>query len=137
MNLATLSVEIDGLTAIEDAPKYIQRAVADSLEDTVTSGALLIENEAKILAPVKTGNLRRSIHHLTVDKSEQAVSVQVGPTAFYAKFLEFGTRHMKARPFMRPAFDTKGPDARKLMLEQARAAIIEAVQNAQPMKRSR
>jgi HK97 gp10 family phage protein len=47
----------------------------------------------------RTGNLQNSI------KTEVLTMVQVlvGPTVYYGKFLEFGTRKMAARPFMRPA----------------------------------
>jgi len=31
--------------------------------------------------------------------------LEFGATAYYAPFVELGTRHMAARPFIRPAFD--------------------------------
>jgi HK97 gp10 family phage protein len=48
---------------------------------------------------VQTGDLRNSI------RTERAglFAVIVGPSVFYGKFLECGTRLMAARPFMRPA----------------------------------
>lgn len=47
---------------------------------------------------VRTGNLRASIHVETRSEFERAVVTGVD----YAAFLEFGTRHMQARPFMLP-----------------------------------
>ncbi len=51
---------------------------------------------------VQTGNLRSSIVTSRLPGTDIFV---VGPTriAFYGKFLEFGTRSMSPRPFMRPA----------------------------------
>ena len=51
---------------------------------------------------VQTGNLRSAIATSRVPQSDIYV---VGPTrvAFYGLFLEFGTRLMSPRPFMRPA----------------------------------
>lgn len=41
------------------------------------------------------------------EKDSDAVAVAIGPTKdfFYGWFLEHGTVHMAARPFVRPAFD--------------------------------
>ncbi len=51
---------------------------------------------------VQTGNLRSAISTSRVSQSDIYV---VGPTrvAFYGLFLEFGTRLLAPRPFMRPA----------------------------------
>lgn len=130
-----LNVEIQGITAIKDAAKYVQKAVGDALEEITTDGALVIENEAKTLCPVRTGTLRRSIHHQTVEKDAVHARVEVGPNVPYAAFVEYGTSRMSARPYMRPAFDTKAADARQVMITDARARIVEALQSAQPRKR--
>lgn len=116
------------------------------LEDAARSGALVIEAEAKTLAPVKTGNLRRSIHTETVGRSSSQVQVAVGTDAVYAAQVEYGgiivpkrkrmlawqdqggvwhfARRVsqKPHPYMRPAFDAKSAAARA----EAFAVILKA-----------
>ena len=53
-----------------------------------------IRDEAKLRAPVRTGFLRSSIV-VTED------GVEAG--AYYAGYVEFGTRYMAPRPYLRPA----------------------------------
>ena len=110
-------------------------------------GALVITNEAKILAPYKTGTLRRSIHvggdvgrsapgftpndeagiysDLGPDKDTKFVkSVKLGTNLVYAKFQEYGTaRGLPARPFMRPAFDSKINEATKTISKAIKTQI--------------
>lgn len=65
--------------------------------------ALKIANRARALAPEATGLLKRSI---TSDHDNGALSAGVGigsAAAFYWRFVEFGTVHMSAQPFFRPA----------------------------------
>lgn len=72
---------------------------------------MLVVAEAKQLAPVRTGALRRSIQigsgseaartGLTGVTIEADTSGETGRN--YAGFVEFGTRFMAPRPFMRPA----------------------------------
>lgn len=71
----------------------------------VVAGALIVQNSAKRKAPYKTGNLRRSIHIEPRGVSRGAASVEVGTNVEYAHYLEFGTRYMAARPYLRPALD--------------------------------
>ena len=42
---------------------------------------------------------------------------KAGKNAFYWKFLEFGTKFITARPFMRPAFENKKSAAAQAMRE--------------------
>ena len=49
---------------------------------------------------VQTGTLRRSITH---EVSSVLPIGRVGTNVVYSKWLEFGTRRMKPRPFMRPS----------------------------------
>ena len=63
-----------------------------------------VTTRAKQLAPVDTGRLRSSIA-MEIGTDNGDVVVRVGTNVHYAPYLEFGTRRMTARPFMRPALD--------------------------------
>lgn len=55
---------------------------------------------------IQTGTLRRSMTtELDVDHDGVVGRVGPGKEGFYARYLEFGTRKMKARPHLRPAID--------------------------------
>ena len=62
---------------------------------------------------VRTGRLLRSVNY-EVDQS----SVTVGSfDVHYAKYFEFGTRRMTARPFVIPALQAKLAQVRKILSE--------------------
>lgn len=106
--------------------------VEKMLENALVAGAMQIVNAAKIRAPYKTGNLRRSIHvggHIDADPQTQMdmadttgtdiggagrygshqVRVRVGTNVEYAAPLEY--RNAGARAYMRPAADEAKADA--------------------------
>jgi HK97 gp10 family phage protein len=62
---------------------------------------VIIQNDARRRCPVDTGRLRSSI---TVKRSAQGVTV--GSNVEYAGYVEYGTRHMAAQPYLRPAVAT-------------------------------
>ena len=66
-----------------------------------------IEASGKRNAPVDTGHLRGSISTTT---SIGGLSAEIGPTASYGAYVEFGTRRMRPQPFMRPAADHHFPE---------------------------
>jgi HK97 gp10 family phage protein len=72
----------------------------------VKTATLGIEAAGKQKAPVRTGTLRRSIHSIF---SADGMTGTVGPSVSYAIFVEMGTRHMGARPYMRPAAELAYP----------------------------
>lgn len=74
------------LAAIGDA--LAGRALVTSLQ----SAALLVQNDAARRAPVKTGNLRRSLHTEVLSSAPGYAAVAVGTNLRYARFVEFGTR---------------------------------------------
>lgn len=78
----------------------VNAAIDAAVVAEVKKAALEIEAAAKARAPVRTGTLRRSIHTVLSDGDRTAT---VGPSVSYGIFPEFGTRHMAARPYMRPA----------------------------------
>jgi HK97 gp10 family phage protein len=64
--------------------------------------AVLVERVAKRLCPVDTGRLRGSITH-DLARDARGLVATVGTLVEYAPFVEFGTRYMRAQPFLRPA----------------------------------
>lgn len=69
-----------------------------------------IERDAKIMAPVDTGNLRSSISTaLSGDGRAASMTAEVGPTASYGIYVEFGTSRMRAQPYLFPAADRHEP----------------------------
>lgn len=62
--------------------------------------ALDIEAAAKAAAPVDTGNLKNSI-----SSDIDGLSAEIGPTAEYGMYVEYGTSRMRPQPYMGPAVD--------------------------------
>lgn len=102
----------------------------------LVEGAELIRAEASDLAP--RGHGEHIADHIVIDPltdteldrstdfvSEQA-AVLIGPERrfFYGYFLEFGTSKMSARPFMRPAVDTKARPALAVALSRLWELIL-------------
>lgn len=53
---------------------------------------------------VRSGHLRRSIYNKAYERASNVIGV-VGTEVIYGRFLEEGTRKMKARPFLKPAVE--------------------------------
>lgn len=70
-------------------------------DDGAREAAEMIRERAKFRAPVDTGALRRSITVVRAGKLRYVVKTGVD----YAGFVEFGTRHMAAQPFLGPALE--------------------------------
>jgi len=120
--------------ALNQLPLEIQKR---PLRSAVSAGAKVIVDEAKRLAPQgETGNLRKALYRYRsrsqssrgqetflvgvrkgkknyVDSAKNRRLNRVGKKytvegeAYYWRFIEFGTSKMPARPFLRPAFESK------------------------------
>lgn len=71
----------------------------------VRKAAIDIMTNARMAAPVLTGNLMNSIQVLI----ESATSALVTVGAEYGIYVEFGTRYMAARPYFMPAVELVAP----------------------------
>lgn len=60
------------------------------------------QNEARRYCPVDTGRLRSSIRCTAPAKDLKGWYVEVGTNVQYAALVEFGTRRMRAQPYLRP-----------------------------------
>ncbi len=128
---------VQGLRELQVALKALPQGIARNvLRGSVNAGATVIRKEAQSRAPVSegpkragqspAGTLKRSVYQKQVRelsslvKQTFIVGVRKGKKyrnqgkkgnlsqdAWYARFVEFGTSKMAARPFMRPAFEAK------------------------------
>lgn len=95
--------------SIAAAGPAAERLVAAAVIKTATD----IEADAKRLVPVDTGYLRSSISReisaSTFAGAGSEFRAEVGPTANYGAYVEYGTSRMGPQPYMGPAFDRRAP----------------------------
>ena len=83
---------------------------------TDAAGDIFLQ-QARALVHVASGQTRDHLnmvsHHTdhSATSAVQVVNSAKGGEEHSAVFLEYGTQHMQARPFMRPAFETKKNEA--------------------------
>ncbi|WP_374349164.1 HK97-gp10 family putative phage morphogenesis protein [Chitinimonas sp.] len=114
--LAELGRALDGL-----GPKIERKLMRRALR----AGAVLIRNAAIARVPKDSGAAQRSIrvvfrrgepgvivvNVVAGDLSESNQRKFGQKSAFYVRFLEYGTARLPARPFMRPALDDRASAA--------------------------
>ena len=98
-----------------DYPGLISKVTGRFLE----SAGVMVQGTAKRLVPVDSGNLRGSIN-----REVYADRAEVGTNVEYAEHVEYGTRHMEAQPYLRPAIDENRRNLIKRLAELMRAEIV-------------
>jgi len=86
-----------GLFVAADIKKKFPGRGASGLN---TLGQRFIASKAGEIPSIQTGTLKRSI---TIEMDARLPKVFVGTNVPYAEWLEFGTKDMAPRPFLRPA----------------------------------
>jgi HK97 gp10 family phage protein len=124
-----LAAMLERLQSVRREEGALTRAMIKAVEPTA--------DLTRALVPVRTGNLRRSI---TVSDKLKGRTKEAGITTVYlgtsygrgqggrhGHLVEFGTKHSRPRPFLRPAWDQ---DSRAMLLrlaEELRLQIEKAV----------
>lgn len=118
-------MKLVGAEAIDRKLVAIRDAVSpDARRRSLLIGAEIVLEEAKRLVPVLTGNLRDSliitfdgkVNGAAVSERRFFTAVYIGPErrqGFYGHMVEFGTIHMAAHPFMRPALDNTREEVKR------------------------
>jgi len=75
------------------------RAIRDAIERWTARVMMMAVQVAQGLVPVRTGALRASLYA----QQSGFARWEFGAWMHYAGFVEYGTRFMRARPYMRPA----------------------------------
>ncbi len=92
------------------------KEISAQLKQGMTKACLLVERDAKINAPHKTGRLRSSITNRLEIEGDQLIGI-VGTNVEYASFQEFGTSRMRAHPFLFPALESNRNKIKDLLKE--------------------
>ena len=125
---------MDGVTisGVDDVVKKLHKlpvAIADRvLISAIRAAAKPLAQEAKQRVPVDTGRLKKSIGVVKRrSKDKNIVMFTVAPRkkkgGWTAHFIEFGTSKMAAKPFMRPAFESKGDEALEMAKKKLRQRV--------------
>src|SRR5262245_52196384 len=80
------------------------------LQKALKNGAEVVRQEAENSAPRLTGKLaKEEMISIEEDSSLYEAVVKIGPSrlAFYGLFIELGTAHQVAQPFLEPALERK------------------------------
>lgn len=136
-----IKASVNVKSRIPDVMKALERAQQQGL----IAGAEMIESDAKKTMTdkgiVDTGRLRGSLSYTVNDgqtvgyepvegsadddpvRAGEKNTAIIGTNVFYGKFIEFGTSKMKARPFLRPAFDANVAKIKKLFINLYQKAV--------------
>jgi HK97 gp10 family phage protein len=122
-----VSVEVTGVTELLNVlEKAGPRHSRNLIRATIHGVAARITKQAKKGAPKDAGDLRKAIKtkrkkspptapvsEVWVEHGKQAKS-----DAFYWRFVEYGTKNMSERPFIRPAADDVRADFERILAEE-------------------
>lgn len=93
--------------------RYVHRQLASWAAD--------VKALAERFVPVRTGHLKSTIYARVKDWV-----AEIGAEATYALFVEFGTRYMRAQPYLWPAIQEFLPQLEQIILAALDAAKAEA-----------
>jgi HK97 gp10 family phage protein len=89
---------VDVVVAVNNSDKVLEE-ITRMVSQAIREVADELVHEAQELAPVRTGELRDSIHKEEIDE----LNVAVGSDKQYAGYVEYGTSKMAAQPYLTPA----------------------------------
>ncbi len=95
---------------IKDNYKQEQDRIRKLREKAMNEAALIVEADSKLLSPVDTGNLRRSITH-SVKSDDKKTTAKVGSNVEYSYW---ASRHT---PYLEPALEQNLETIRRKIAE--------------------
>lgn len=100
-----MALEVSGvLRVLENLAAYEQDAQF-AIEDALEAAAKEAKEYADHHVPVRTGYLKSRTQVGKLEKDIGGVSIELFNDAPYSGFVEFGTVHMRAQPFLTPAME--------------------------------
>lgn len=127
------SIVVTGIREIDRALKELEPKIQRKvLRQAMRSGMKLVLQDALMRVPVLTGLLKKNVKLRAMKRSRnrQGLLVQVksdegfvkvskaGMRYWYPASVEFGHGTVPPHPFMRPAYDLRGPEARDTTMRE-------------------
>jgi HK97 gp10 family phage protein len=112
-----ISCEVQGIQEFQAAVSRFVSSMQEYVHGQLVQWAELVKTQARRTVPVRTGYLQSTIYALVKDWV-----IHVGAEATYALFVELGTRHMRARPYLWPAIQQYLAELERMVSEGIEAA---------------
>jgi HK97 gp10 family phage protein len=112
---------VDGIEEFQQTMFKLDSGIQRHVHQFLASLAADIKAEAERLVPVRTGYLKSTIY-----AKIQEWLAQIGADAAYALFVELGTKHMHAQPYLWPAIQQYLPQLENIICQAIDAARAEA-----------
>jgi len=120
-----VGIDVSELRAVGSRLQTASGRVGAKTSAALRKTAYDIEGDAKVLAPVDTGNLEGSISTtITGDGRTGAMTAEIGPTAAYGIYQEYGTSTQPGQPYLGPAFDRRMPAYTAALAQVAAAETL-------------
>ncbi len=116
-----MSCYVEGVEEFKQAIQRFDSSMQKHVRGQLESWAEHVKTLARQLVPVRTGYLRNTIYA----KIREWIAT-IGAEASYACWVEFGTRYMRARPFLYPAIQEHLPRLERIICDALEAAKMEA-----------
>lgn len=146
----SISMEVQGLAELKRRLEQLPQAIQSKImRGAVSTAAAVFREEAERHAPEYTGTvqnghpppgtLKKAIYQVRVREecfgTREAWKVSVkrgkrdGVDAYYGSWVEYGTVHMVAHPYMRPAFELQKENAVRVIGTYIAFALPQAVES--------
>jgi HK97 gp10 family phage protein len=116
-----MSCYVEGVEEFRQAMQRFDSSMQKHVHLQLENWADNVKKLAQQLVPVRTGYLQSTIYA----KIREWVA-EIGVESPYAVFVEFGTRYVRARPFLYPAIQEHLPRLERIVCDALEAAKVEA-----------
>lgn len=96
--------------------RALRARAASALLAASRAGALIIQTEAQVLAPRRSGQMASAFFTQPLERTPTRASQQIGNSIYYFRFQELGTRRSRKQASLGPAFERRWSAAERTML---------------------
>lgn len=121
-----VEVKFEGMDELIKAVEALGQKGSRIENEALREAGTYLAEEMKKEAPVRTGELRDSIKCSNVKTKQGQKYVEVGPdetTNWRAKFIEFGTIHIKPNPFMSRAYEKNKNRVQEIIAQKLKEGL--------------
>jgi HK97 gp10 family phage protein len=124
-----VGVQISGLQELQDRLRAMRENARQHAEVSLRVGAQPVMDRLVSAAPVRTGRLRDAIKLVTSSSgSRSSVQITVDPAALYWRYLQYGTKFIRARGMFKQVWQSSRSEAQTAVGETFRDEMLKDTQ---------